>query len=102
MTGAESRWAQVHGVTQFGIVPLIVTNKIVGCLYVDRTGAALPDRSALQFARDIGALVVRAIDSRRRSPTNSTSSPVWPNACFAARQAASNCVHDRTSSRPSM
>jgi hypothetical protein len=70
LTAAETRWAQVHGVTQFGIVPLIVTNKIVGCLYLDRSGSALPDRSALQFAREIGALVVRAIDSRRRSGAN--------------------------------
>jgi HD-like signal output (HDOD) protein len=80
MTAAETRWAHVHSVTQFGIVPLIVTNKIVGCLYLDRTGSALPDRSALQFSRDIGALVVRAIDSRRRSTASSISATPAPAA----------------------
>jgi hypothetical protein len=66
MSGAEQRWAAGHEATQFGVVPLIVTNKIVGCLYLDRTESAVPDRSALHFARDIGALVCRAIDLRRR------------------------------------
>lgn len=75
---AEGRWAAAQGVTQFGIVPLVVSTKIVGCLYLDRSGPALPDRAALQFAREIGSVVVKAMDARRRSGAGSSTTAEHP------------------------
>ncbi|MCA2990131.1 HDOD domain-containing protein [Gemmatimonas sp.] len=63
---AELRWAQQLNVAQFGVFPLVVRGKVVGCLYCDRLGdAASPDRATIRFTALIAELVVDAIGRRR-------------------------------------
>jgi HD-like signal output (HDOD) protein len=65
-THAELRWAQQLDVAQFGVFPLVVRGKVVGCLYCDRLGgAASPDRATIRFTSSIADLVVDAIGRRR-------------------------------------
>jgi HD-like signal output (HDOD) protein len=67
-TQAELRWAQQMQIPQFGVFPLIVLGKVVGCLYCDRTGdAAVPDRSTVRYAKSVADLVVDAIGRRRNA-----------------------------------
>lgn len=64
---AEYRWAQDFGVPQFGVFPIIVLGKVVGCLYCDRVGEAeIPDRATVRYAKSIADLVVDAIGRRRQ------------------------------------
>jgi HD-like signal output (HDOD) protein len=64
---SEARWAQEFGVTQFGVFPLVVLGKVIGCLYVDRLGdKPAPDRATVRYAQTIAELVVDAIVNRRR------------------------------------
>jgi HD-like signal output (HDOD) protein len=66
MTAAEQRWAFGLGLPQFGVFPLIVLGKVVGCIYCDRTGDdVLPDRATVRFVKSIADLVVDAIGRRR-------------------------------------
>jgi hypothetical protein len=66
LTQAELRWAQQVGIPQFGVFPLVVLGKVVGCLYCDRLGeATVPDRATVRFAKSIADLVVDAIGRRR-------------------------------------
>lgn len=65
-TQTELRWAQQMGIPQFGVFPLIVLGKVVGCLYCDRLGdAVVPDRATVRFTKSIADLVVDAIGRRR-------------------------------------
>lgn len=66
LTQLELRWAQQMEIPQFGVFPLIVLGKVVGCLYCDRIGdAAIPDRATVRFAKSVADLVVDAIGRRR-------------------------------------
>jgi hypothetical protein len=67
LTVSETRWAQEYGVSQFGVFPLIVLGKVIGCVYVDRVGKApAPDRATVRFAQAVVEVLVEAIASRRR------------------------------------
>jgi len=67
-TQTELRWVQQMRIPQFGVFPLIVLGKVVGCLYCDRLGdAAIPDRATVRFAKSIADLVVDAIGRRRNA-----------------------------------
>ena len=67
LTLAESRWAQSFRLGQFGVFPLVVLGKVLGCVYCDRTGdAAVPDRATVRFVRSVTELLVDAIASRRQ------------------------------------
>jgi hypothetical protein len=67
LTLSESRWAQDVGVAQFGVFPLIVLGKVIGCLYLDRTGdQPAPDRATVRFVQAVADVVVDAIVSRRQ------------------------------------
>ncbi len=73
MTAQETRWANGIGCAQFGVFPIIVEMKIVGCLYVDRTNAyPLPDRGTSSYVKSLCDLVAQAI-AARRGGTPSTS-----------------------------
>ncbi len=62
----EQRWAAEHGVSQFGVFPLIVLGKVIGCLYCDRIGSGpAPDRATVRYTKSIADLVVDAIARRR-------------------------------------
>jgi HD-like signal output (HDOD) protein len=78
MNVAEARWASSLSVAQFGVFPVVVGGKIVGCLYCDRTvgsplAAVLPDRATLRYLKSLTDLVVTAIGSRRRLPAGAAS-----------------------------
>lgn len=67
-TAQESRWAHQMLVAQFGVFPIIVAGTIVGCLYGDRVAREpIPDRVALEYMKSLSAVVVKAIESRRRA-----------------------------------
>lgn len=66
-TTAEHRWAQEFGIPQFGVFPLIVLGKVVGCLYCDRApGSEIPDRATVRYVKSIADHVVDAIGRRRQ------------------------------------
>ena len=71
MNAIEARWAGTLRVAQFGVFPIVVAGKIVGCLYVDRAmdgpmAAITPDRAALRYVKALSDIVVTAIGVRRR------------------------------------
>ncbi|AMW06247.1 HDOD domain-containing protein [Gemmatimonas phototrophica] len=64
----ELRWAQQHGVSQFGVFPLVVHGKLLGAIYCDRTGPVTsPDRATVRYVKSVADLVVDAITARRSS-----------------------------------
>lgn len=65
LTTAELRWTQQMGIPQFGVFPLIVLGKVVGCLYCDRLTGAVPDRATVRFTKSVADLVIDAIGRRR-------------------------------------
>jgi len=81
MNAIEARWAGTLGVAQFGVFPIVVAGKIVGCLYVDRAmdsamAAITPDRATLRYVKSLSEIVVTAIAARRRlSATNAAADP---------------------------
>ena len=77
MTAHEVRWAGGIGCAQFGVFPIIVEMKIVGCLYVDRTTAQpLPDRGINAYVKSLCELVAKAIAARRgAAPTPANVAP---------------------------
>jgi len=76
-TAQESRWAHQMLVAQFGVFPIIVAGTIVGCLYCDRVAREpMPDRVALEYMKSLCAVVVKAIEARRRAAA--VAPPVAP------------------------
>lgn len=68
LTPAEARWAQQIGAAQFGVFPIVVAGTIVGCLYCDRlTREPATDRVAAEYVKSLTAVVVKAIEARRRA-----------------------------------
>lgn len=63
----EMRWVQQMGIPQFGVFPLIVLGKVIGCVYADRLAGPVPDRATVRFAKSIADLVVDAIGRRRNA-----------------------------------
>ncbi|WP_373068515.1 HDOD domain-containing protein [Gemmatimonas sp.] len=81
MNATEARWAGTLRVAQFGVFPIVVAGKIVGCLYVDRAmdgamAAISPDRATLRYVKLLSDIVVTAIAARRRlSAVNAVAAP---------------------------
>ncbi len=81
MNAIEARWAGTLRVAQFGVFPIVVAGKIVGCLYVDRAmdgqmAAITPDRATLRYVKSLSDIVVTAIAARRRlSAVNAAAEP---------------------------
>ena len=81
MNAIEARWAGTLRVAQFGVFPIVVAGKIVGCLYVDRAmdgqmAAITPDRATLRYVKSLSDIVVTAIAARRRlSAVNVAAEP---------------------------
>lgn len=66
MNASEARWARSLQLTQFGVFPLVVLGKVIGCLYYDRgTDAPIPDRTTLRFVKSITESLTDAIARRR-------------------------------------
>lgn len=98
-TEPDARWATGMGCAQFGVFPIIVALKLVGCVYVDRVNAQpLPDRLTLAYIKSLCDLVASGIAARRGAPApaarpeNSES-----NAASLRHETASEAV---TSSQP--
>jgi hypothetical protein len=66
MQTTEQRWANQQGVSQFGVFPVVVSGKVIGCLYCDRSGSGpAPDRATVRYTTSIVDLVVDGITRRR-------------------------------------
>lgn len=63
---SDARWAAGMGCAQFGVFPIIVALKLVGCIYVDRGVAQpLPDRPTVAYVKSLCDLVAAGIGARR-------------------------------------
>lgn len=66
LTTIEHRFAYEYGLRQFGVFPIIVQGKVVGCIYCDRTETAdSPDRATVRFVKSVVDQVVEGIVRRR-------------------------------------
>jgi HD-like signal output (HDOD) protein len=66
MNAQEVRWAASMDCVQFGVFPILVATKVVGCLYVDRIDENhVPDASTLAYVRSLCDVVGNAIAVRR-------------------------------------
>ncbi|MBL0173358.1 MAG: HDOD domain-containing protein [Gemmatimonadaceae bacterium] len=78
-TSSETRWVQQVGAAQFGVFPIAVARTMVGCLYGDRAdGEPVPDRVALEYVKSLSAVVVKAIEARRRASSVATHTVPHP------------------------
>jgi HD-like signal output (HDOD) protein len=74
LTGDEAKWCAVVGASAFGVAPLTVDGKLVGCLYADCVGACDSTEAAAPFLEAIAGLASRAIASRRSAPATRSAS----------------------------
>ncbi len=73
----ELKFAQSLGAGSFGILPVVVAGRLLGCVYCDRPwNAAPPDRATVAFAREVCAGAVKGIAARRATPTPIRSAAV--------------------------
>lgn len=65
-TAIEQKWATSLGIASYGVFPVVVAGKLVGCLYADRVNEErAPDRETLAFVQRLSHQAVRAIETRR-------------------------------------
>lgn len=84
-TVQEARWSREMHAGQFGVFPIIVAGKIVGCLYADREAREpTADRLALEYMKSLSALVVKAIEARRGTQVTAALPLITPAATPAA------------------
>ncbi|MGQ0649411.1 MAG: HDOD domain-containing protein [Gemmatimonadaceae bacterium] len=68
-TAQELRFAQSLGAGSFGVFPVLVSGKLVGCVYADRPwNARLPDKPTIAFARAVCDGAAKGIAARRWTP----------------------------------
>jgi HD-like signal output (HDOD) protein len=72
LTGEEARWCATVGAAAFGVAPLMVDGKLVGCLYADCVGRQVA-QGAATFLETIAGLASRAIAARRPAATPPSS-----------------------------
>lgn len=66
----ELRFAQSLGASSFGVFPVVVGSRLVGCVYCDRPwNARLPERATLQFVRTLCDGAVKGIEARQATNT---------------------------------
>ena len=65
LTGEEAKWCASVGATAFGVAPLMVDGKLVGCLYADCVSTRQAAQGAATFLETVAGLTSRAIASRR-------------------------------------
>lgn len=69
LTEPDARWAAAMGCAQFGVFPIIVAQKLVGCVYADRVSAQpQPDRPTIGYIKSLCDLVASGIGARRGTP----------------------------------
>lgn len=65
-TAQELRFAQSLGAGSFGIFPVVVAGRLIGCVYCDRPwNARHPDRETVAFVRETCEGAVRGIAARQ-------------------------------------
>ncbi len=62
----EQRIAKLLGAAAYGVLPLVVEGKAIGCLYCDRRTATTPDPASFIFLGRVQALAQQAIERSRR------------------------------------
>ncbi|MBK8248263.1 MAG: HDOD domain-containing protein [Gemmatimonadetes bacterium] len=68
-TAQELRFAQSLGAGSFGILPVVVAGRLIGCVYCDRPwNARIPDKPTVAFARQVCDGAARGIAARRHTP----------------------------------
>jgi HD-like signal output (HDOD) protein len=66
VTVQQRSWLQLAGAGIFGVYPIVVARKLVGCLYVDRKdGDQVPNAATLAFIGELRELAAHAIERRR-------------------------------------
>lgn len=69
-TSQELRFAQSLGASSFGVFPVVVGTRLVGCVYCDRPwNSRLPDRNTLAFVRKLCEGAVKGIEARQSAQT---------------------------------
>lgn len=69
-TAQELRFAQSLGSSCFGVFPVVVGTRLVGCVYCDRPwNARLPDRGTLAYVRKLCEGAVKGIEARQAAAT---------------------------------
>jgi len=69
-TAQELRFAQSLGASSFGVFPVVVGTRLVGCVYCDRPwNARLPERDALAYVRKLCDGAIKGIAARQSSNT---------------------------------
>lgn len=74
LTGDEMKWCAQVGASAFGVAPLTVDGKLVGCLYADCVGNRASVDASAAFLETVAGLASRAIASRR-SGERATAAP---------------------------
>lgn len=101
LTDADSRWAAGIGCAQFGVFPIIVAMKLVGCIYVDRAAATpVPDRPTIAYVRSLCDLVAAGIGARRGGKISGLASEQCDHSAadgrhFPANGAVTDADHSR-------
>ncbi len=69
-TAQELRFAQSLGASSFGVFPVVVGSRLVGCVYCDRPwNSRLPDRNTLAYVRKLCEGAVKGIEARQSANT---------------------------------
>lgn len=69
-TSQELRFAQSLGASSFGVFPVVVGTRLVGCVYCDRPwNSRLPDRGTLAYVRKLCEGAVKGIEARQAATT---------------------------------
>ncbi len=76
-TAQELRFAQSLGSSSFGVFPVVVGGRLLGCVFCDRPwNAKLPDKATLAYVRSLCDGAVRGIEARAASGSQpAVSSP---------------------------
>jgi len=73
-TAQELRFAQSLGSSGFGVFPVVVGGKLLGCVFCDRPwNAPLPDASTLAYVRSLCDGAVRGIEARTSGVVHSVA-----------------------------
>ena len=90
LTDDEARWCNAVGATAFGVAPLTIDGKLVGCLYADCLSAWKAAEATGPFLETVASLTSRAIASRRR-PEEKPAAATAPAGNEARSRRLSRC-----------
>ena len=89
-TAQELRFAQSLGASSFGVFPVVVGSRLVGCVYCDRPwNARHPDRATLAYVRKLCDGAVKGIEARQAASTPGRQTATGVQAVLRATPAYS-------------